>query len=102
MKECRLGTLRKLEPAYRAGVEIASDPCMPCTRAGAVGAWAALQLGATMKRRHDRRVGFASGPQASEIPDIIWWPLGEFNRPGSVRVQSSKLDQIPNVDLSDA
>ena len=100
-KNIVIGTLRNWS---RTALEwnLASDPRYALhTRLGAVGALGGVTIGATIK--HRRGAAGASGGVTIE-PTIKRNPgyylmahSARFIRPGSVRVHSSEVDQLPNV-----
>jgi glucosylceramidase len=99
-KNVVIGTLRNWS---RTALEwnLASDPRYALhTRLGAVGALGGVTIGATMKRRRGA-VGAGDFTIGATIKRNAGYYLmahsARFIRPGSVRVHSSKVDQLPNV-----
>src|SRR3984893_9499212 len=97
-KNVVIGTLRNWS---RTALEwnLASDPRYALhTRRGAVGALGGVTIGATMKRDRGAVGGFTVGATVKRNPGYyLMAHAARFIRPGSVRVHSSKLDQLPNV-----
>jgi glucosylceramidase len=100
-KNIVIGSLRNWS---RTALEwnLASDPRYSLhTRRGAVGALGGITIGATVKHRR----GVAGAPDGVTIGATITRNPGyylmahsaRFIRPGSVRVHSSEVDQLPNV-----
>ena len=99
-KNVVIGTLRNWS---RTALEwnLASDPRHALhTRRGAVGALGGVTIGATMKR-HRGAVGAGDFTVGATIKRNAGYYLmahsARFIRPGSVRVYSSEVDQLPNV-----
>ncbi len=100
-KNIIIGTLRNWS---RTALEwnLASDPRYALhTRLGAVGALGGVTIGATMKRRRGAvgaPGGFTIGATIERNPGYyLMAHSARFIRPGSVRVHSSEVDQLPNV-----
>ena len=100
-KNVIIGTLRNWS---RTALEwnLASDPEYTLhTRRGAVGALGGITIGSTVK--HRRGVGGVSGGVSIEATVkrnpgyYLMAHSAKFIRPGSVRVNSSETDQLPNV-----
>src|SRR5262249_53276616 len=94
-KNIIIGTLRNWA---RTALEwnLASDPRYALhTRLGAVGALGGVTIGATPKHHHD---AVAIAATITRNPGYyLMAHSARFIRPGSVRVQSSEVDQLPNV-----
>jgi glucosylceramidase len=100
-KNIIIGTLRNWS---RTALEwnLASDPRYALhTRLGAVGALGGITIGATMKRRRGAvgaPDGFTIGATIKRNPGYyLMAHSARFIRPGSLRVHSSEVDQLPNV-----
>jgi glucosylceramidase len=97
-KNVVIGTLRNWS---RTALEwnLASDPRYALhTRRGAVGALGGVTIGVAMKRHRGAVGGFTVGATIKRNPGYyLMAHSARFIRPGSVRVHSSKVDQLPNV-----
>ena len=100
-KNVIIGTLRNWS---RTALEwnLASDPQYALhTRRGAVGALGGVTIGTTVKHRHG--AGGVSGGVSIEATIkrnpgyYLMAHAARYIRPGSVRVHSSEVDQLPNV-----
>ena len=100
-KNVIIGTLRNWS---RTALEwnLASDPEYALhTRRGAVGALGGVTIGATVKHRHG--AGGVSGGVSIEATIkrnpgyYLMAHAARYIRPGSVRIHSSEVDQLPNV-----
>ena len=97
-KNVVIGTLRNWS---RTALEwnLASDPRYALhTRRGAVGALGGVTIGVAMKRQRGAVGGFTVGATIKRNAGYyLMAHSARFIRPGSVRVHSSKVDQLPNV-----
>src|SRR6185312_13294749 len=97
-KNVIIGTLRNWS---RTALEwnLASDPRYALhTRLGAVGALGGVTIGATIKPHRGTKGGVAIAPTIKRNPGYyLMAHSARFIRPGSVRVHSSEVGQLPNV-----